>query len=86
MKKALLAIPAIALCAAMSATPVFAATATQDTAEGSSTAFTFEYQNDPTYTITIPDAVSMDVDGTQVNITAENVANLGDKKISVTKW
>lgn len=84
MKKALLAIPAIALCAAMSATPVFAATATQDTAEGSSTAFTFEYQNDPTYTITIPDAVSMDADGTQVNITAENVANLGDKKISVT--
>lgn len=50
-----------------------------------STQFTFELKNDPTYTVTIPAEVTLTKTGTEVSITAENVANLEDnQKISVT--
>ena len=48
------------------------------------TEWTFELKNDPTYTITIPAAVTLTREGTQVNVVAENVANLDGQRISVT--
>lgn len=89
MKKKILSIAlTMAFCATAALTPAYAATANQDSQESLSTEFTFEMpeevQNDPTYTITIPEAVTIAEAGTQVDIKAENVANLGGKKISVT--
>lgn len=49
-----------------------------------STDFTFEYKNDPSYTVSIPGDVSLSADGTDMSIQAENVANLDGKKVSVT--
>ncbi len=48
------------------------------------TAFTFEYKNDPTYTVTIPSAVTLTEEGTEVEIIAENVENLDGKHVSIT--
>ena len=84
MKKILSIVLAVALCAAVTLTPAYAASADQSSEDAVSTEFTFELKNDPTYTVTVPSAVTLDKDGTQVDITAENVANLGAKKISVT--
>ena len=49
-----------------------------------STAFTFTYRNDPTYTVVIPDAVTITEEGAQVSISAEDVAWLDGQKVSVT--
>lgn len=49
-----------------------------------STQWTFELKNDPTYTITIPSAVTLFRTGTQVDVIAENVANLDGQRICVT--
>ena len=85
MKKKILSLVfAVTLCTAATLTPAYAATADQSSEGSLSTEFTFEMKNDPTYTITIPEAIAMEKDGTPVNITAENVANLDGKKISVT--
>ena len=48
------------------------------------TEFSYEMKNDPTYTVTIPSSVAIDKDGSQVEITASNVANLDSQKVSVT--
>lgn len=48
------------------------------------TEFSFEMKNDPTYTVTIPSSVAISKDGSQVEITASNVANLDNQKLSVT--
>ena len=54
-------------------------------ASEASTQFTFELKNDPTYTVTIPTEVTLTKSGTEISITAENVANLDEnQKISVT--
>lgn len=76
----------VAVCAVLGASAVPAMAASVDETGGTSldTTFTFEYKNDPTYTVTIPSAVTLTKDGTPVEITAENVANLDGKRISVT--
>ena len=85
MRKKVLSIAfATALCATAALTPAYASTGNQGSDESLSTEFTFEMKNDPTYTITIPEAVTIEENGTQVDIKAENVADLDGKKISVT--
>lgn len=84
MKKALASLMAATLCFSLVALPGFAASCNQNSTDAIGTTFTFDYKNDPTYTVTIPDAVTMDKDGTNVDIVAENVANLDGQKISVT--
>ena len=86
MKKKILSLAfAVTLCAtATVGAPAYAAAADQNSTEPLGTEFTFKMKNDPTYTITIPEAIAMDEDGTPVDIKAENVANLDGKKISVT--
>lgn len=63
---------------------VSAAAFDQDSTDSIGTEFTFEYKNDPTYTVTIPSAVVMTKDGVQMDIVAEDVANLDNQKVSVT--
>ena len=84
MKKALSTLLVMTMLASGSALSVCAATADQDSSEALSTAFTFEYKNDPTYTVTIPSAVTLTKDGAPMEIQAENVANLDNQRISVT--
>lgn len=72
-------IGALAMACAMCAGVSMQAFATEK-----STDFTFEYKNDPTYTVSIPDSVTLTKDGTDMSITAEDVANLDGQKISVT--
>lgn len=84
MKKAVSAVLAMAMFASVGAVSVSAASANQDSSDALSTEFTFEYKNDPTYTVTIPSAVTITKEGTQMDITAEDVANLDNQKVSVT--
>lgn len=62
---------------------VISASAADET-EALSTEFTFEYKNDPTYSITIPSTVVMTKEGVQMDIVATDVAYLDNQKISVT--
>lgn len=71
------------------ALPAFADSVNQDSEGTLSTTITFDYkdapvQNDPTYTVTIPEAIVLTENGTPLTIAAENVANLNGQKISVT--
>ena len=84
MKKAVSTVLAMAMFASVGAVSVSAASANQDSSDALSTEFTFEYKNDPTYTVTIPSAVTITKEGAQMDITAEDVANLDSQKISVT--
>lgn len=84
MKKTIASLLAASLCLTLLAAPVSAATYDQDSTETPSTAITFDYKNDPTYTVTIPDAVTLEKDGAEMQIEASDVANLDGKKISVT--
>lgn len=84
MKKMMSAVLAMAMIASFGAASVSAASADQNTAEALGTEFTFAYKNDPTYTVTIPSAVTMTKEGTEMDITAEDVAYLDNQKISVT--
>ena len=84
-KQWIAAVVATIACMAMSLTPALAASVDQgNAADGLGTEFTFELKNDPTYTVTIPSAVTLTKEGTQVDIVAENVANLDNQKVSVT--
>lgn len=83
-KKVLALATAIAVVSSLGVTNVFAASANQKSTESISTEFTFEYKNDPTYTVTIPDTLVLSKDGAQMDIVAEDVANLDNQKISVT--
>lgn len=56
----------------------------QDNSGNLGTEWTFELKNDPTFTITIPSEVEISKNGTEVNIVAENVANLDGQCVSVT--
>lgn len=67
----------------MGSLDVSAASADQDSTEALNTEFTFEYKNDPTYTVTIPSSVVMTKEGTQMDIVAD-VENLDNQKVSVT--
>lgn len=75
-----------AVCTVVSASAISASAASTDQSslESLGTEWTFELKNDPTYTVTIPSAVTLSKNGTQVDITAENVANLDGQRISVT--
>lgn len=75
-----------AVCAVVSASVISASavSADQSSLESLGTEWTFELKNDPTYTVTIPSAVALSQNGTQVDITAENVANLDGQRVSVT--
>ena len=84
-KQWIAAVVATIACMAMSLTPALAASVDQgNAADGLGTEFTFELKNDPTYTVTIPSAVTLTKEGTQVDIVAENVTNLDNQKVSVT--
>ena len=84
MKKLLACALMMMLLVSMLGTTVLADSVDQNGDGSLSTALTFEYKNDPVYTVTIPSAVSMEAEGTDFEITAENVANLDNQKISVT--
>ena len=84
MKKMMAMLLSAVTVISMGAIGVSAATADQDSTDAIGTEFTFEYENDPTYTVTIPSAVVMTKDGVQMDIVAENVANLDNQKVSVT--
>lgn len=85
MKKSIAAILVMAICLITAASiPVSAGSADQDSTETLGTDLVFEYKNDPTYTVSIPSTVEMTTDGAEMEITAENVAYLDNKKISVT--
>lgn len=85
MKKLISIIAALAMCA----TAVVSASAAEITATSDQTAdtsYTFDYTTkyDPSYTVTIPAEVTLKEEGTPVDIKADEVKDLGDKKISVT--
>lgn len=84
MKKIMALVLTLAVVASMGALSTSAATANQSSAEALSTEFTFKFTNDPTYTVKIPSAVVIAKEGSQMDIVAEDVADLGDKEISVT--
>lgn len=64
-KQWITAIMAVVACMAMSLTPALAGSVAQSTAaDGLGTEFTFELKNDPTYTVTIPSAVTLTKEGT----------------------
>ena len=75
---------ALGLSLSAAAVPAWAAGTNQDGEGTLSTAFTFTYRNDPTYTVIIPDAVTITEEGAQVSISAEDVAWLDGQKVSVT--
>lgn len=84
MKKTISLVTAVISCIIFLCIPTLAAAVDQDTAEALGTEFVFDYKNDPTYTVTIPSSVTISKNGAQIDITAENVANLDNQKISVT--
>lgn len=83
MKKIIAPVMALALCASM-AVPASAASFNQDSTAEAGTAFTFDYKNDPTYTVTIPETLAIEKEGTRMEIKADDVAYLDGQKISVT--
>lgn len=83
MKKIIASVVALALCAA-TLTSVSAAELNQNSTEEGATNFSFELKADPTYTVTIPETVSMEKEGSQVDLSVKDAANLDGKKISVT--
>ena len=84
MKKVLTSVLAGAVCLSLAALPVCAGSATQEGGVELSTNFTFGYANDPTYTVTIPDTLTIEKEGSVMSFEASDVENLGDQKISVT--
>ena len=84
MKKILAALMALTLSISLGATIVNAASTDQTSQETLGTEFTFEYKNDPTYTVTIPSAVALEKSGTTMDITADNIANLENQRVQVT--
>ncbi len=83
-KKIIALMTAVYAVVSASAISVSAASIDQSSSESIGTEWTFELKNDPTYTVTIPSAVALSKNGTQIDITAENVANLDGQRISVT--
>lgn len=76
MKRTIAFMMALALCVGTTATAF---------AEDTATEFSFTLRNDPTYTVTIPAQVTIEKDGTDVEVVAEDVENLAEnEKISVT--
>lgn len=82
MKKIVTAICGAALCA-VTAVSASAATVSPSSESSAETSFSFEYKYDPEYTVTIPSEVTLTAEGTAVDIKAEDVAHLDNKKVSV---
>ncbi len=77
MKKIVSIIAAAAALAAMTAVPALAD-------ETAATEFSYVQENEPTYTVTIPSSLALSKDGTVLDITASDVADLGSKRVAVT--
>ena len=76
-------------CTAAVMTTVLAATAmpalADDTTTTQSTQLSYVAQaNEPSYTVTVPESLALTNDGTALDITASDVADLNGKKVSVT--
>ena len=78
------AVLALALSVGAFAAPAAAASFNQDSGTALSTAITFDYKNDPTYTVVIPETITLTKEGAPLVISAEDVAYLDGKKVSVT--
>ena len=76
MKKVLSFVIALAMLAAMSVT-VFAD-------ETKAVQIDYVFENEPTYSMSIPSSLTLAKDGSDITFTASDVENLGDKTISVT--
>lgn len=81
MKRKIALIMALLMLSGASA--VVSATDVDTDGGNASTSFTYEYANDPTFTVTIPESITITNTGADMTISAENVANLGNQKISV---
>ena len=82
MKRTAALLLALALCTATTGTALAASEPVKDSA---ATEFSFVLRNDPSYTVTIPTSVAMEKDGTEVEVSAEDVKDLPDgQKISIT--
>ncbi len=79
MKKKIVTMMLVAAAAVMSVVPVFA-----EEIETASTEFSYVQENEPTYTVTIPGSLALSKEGTDLDITATDVADLGDKRVAVT--
>lgn len=80
-KKITSVIAAAAAALSMTAVPALA----DDAQQTQSTEFSYTAPaNDPTYTVTIPAALSLTDEGTALDITASDVADLNGKRVSVT--
>ncbi len=77
MKKIVSIMAALASVAAMTAVPALAD-------ETTSTEFSYVQENEPTYTVTIPSSLALSKEGTALDITASDVADLGSKRVAVT--
>ncbi len=69
-----------ALCCLAAPCTAFAAEAPTET----STEFSYEKANEPSFTVSIPAALTLSDEGTPLDITASDVFCPGDQKISVT--
>lgn len=83
MKKTIALLFSLVLCGTIAVT-ASAAQVNQNSSDNGSTALSFELKADPTYTVTIPEEVTMSEDGTQVEVSVKDTANLDGKKVSVT--
>lgn len=81
MKKILTSALAGAVCLSLAALPVSAGSATQAGDTELSTNFTFEYANEPTYTVTILDSLTIEKEGSVMSFEASDVENIGNQKI-----
>jgi hypothetical protein len=74
---------AMAAVLAMTAMPAWAEDT--DTTTTQSTQLSYVAQaNEPSYTVTIPESLALSNDGTPLDITASDVADLNGKRVSVT--
>lgn len=79
MKKAASFMALAAAMATLAAVPALA-----EEMKTSTTEFSYVQENEPTYTVTIPGSLALSKEGSNLDITATDVANLGDKRVAVT--
>lgn len=83
-KKVVMAALMLSMLTVCNTGKVCAASVNQDVTDNIGTEITFEYKNDPTYTVTIPSELKLANNGVPMQIVAEDVANLDNQKVSVT--
>ena len=82
MKKMKKAASFMAVAAAMTA--LAAVPALAEEMESTATEFSYVQENEPSYTVTIPGSLALSKEGSNLDITATDVADLGDKRVAVT--